>query len=218
MDLWDYVRNDAKAHVLMAFPLTKEQWDNWYLDSDKITKSCGLPIDHEFDELVGIGGWGFWANNPPALDCEVEITRRGWHGQTLRFTPSTVPADLNNLGLWWRRHVRVRYADFARKLDEAGHWGPVMSDQKDKSGYRASDEPLTDRSCVRCAYYRAYYRTQASDSPSRGHRCERPQFGVTRDYVVGEDIPNSKDAYEERRTDAPDTCGPEGKFWSQSGF
>lgn len=88
---------------------------------------------------------------------------------------------------------------------------------KRDTGYRDSDEPLADRSCVRCAHYR----TQASDAPRgpwRGHRCERPQFGVTRDHVVGADIPNSKDAYDERRTVDTDACGPEGKFWSQSGF
>lgn len=84
---------------------------------------------------------------------------------------------------------------------------------EDRSGYRDSAEPLTDRSCVRCAHYRV------GEADVRGHhRCERPQFGVTRDHVVGADIPNSRDAYEERRTGGPDACGPEGKFWSQSGF
>lgn len=93
-------------------------------------------------------------------------------------------------------------------------WAGRMTEQ-DKSGYRDSDEALTDRSCVRCAHYR----TQASDVPSRGHRCERPQFGVKHDYVIGADMPNSRDAYNERALVlGEDTCGPEGKFWSRSGF
>lgn len=89
-----------------------------------------------------------------------------------------------------------------------------------KSGYVASDEPLTDRACVRCAHYRV------GEADVRGqHLCERPQLGFTHDRVIGADIPNSRDAYVERRELDPsvgpvptDLCGPEGKFWSQSGF
>lgn len=88
-----------------------------------------------------------------------------------------------------------------------------MADREGKSSYRDSDEPLTDRSCVRCAHYRV------GESDVRGHhRCERPQFGFTHNYVIGADVPNSKDAYDERHLVGSDACGPEGTFWSQSGF
>jgi hypothetical protein len=88
-----------------------------------------------------------------------------------------------------------------------------MADPKDKSGYRESDEPLTDRACVRCAHYRV------GEADVRGqHLCERPQLGASVDRVIGASVPNSKDAYEERKANGPDACGPEGKFWSQSGF
>jgi hypothetical protein len=82
----------------------------------------------------------------------------------------------------------------------------------DKSGYHATTEPMTDRSCVRCAHYR-----HGEMDAAGTHRCERPQLGVTHDYVVGADVPNTRDAYAERRLDEG-ACGPEGKFWQQSGF
>lgn len=81
-----------------------------------------------------------------------------------------------------------------------------------KSGYRASGEPAADRSCVRCAHYRMGELDAAGT-----HRCERPQLGVTRDLVLGADVPVTKDAYEERQNRI-DSCGVEGKFWTQSGF
>lgn len=88
-----------------------------------------------------------------------------------------------------------------------------MDAQENKSGYATSAEPLTDRACVRCAHYRE------GEADVRGqHLCERPQLGVTHDRVVGADIPNTKSAYDERSTGGQDACGPEGKFWSQSGF
>lgn len=95
----------------------------------------------------------------------------------------------------------------------------MASDQADKSGYHASGEPMTDRACVRCAHYRV------GEADVRGqHLCERPQLGSTHDRVIGADIPNSRDAYQERANVAlglqvpDDRCGPDGKFWSQSGF
>jgi hypothetical protein len=88
--------------------------------------------------------------------------------------------------------------------------------EADKSGYRESGEPLTDRACARCAHYRA------GEADVRGqHLCERPQLGFTHDRVIGANIPNVRDAYRERAfgpLEADDPCGPEGKFWSQSGF
>jgi hypothetical protein len=91
---------------------------------------------------------------------------------------------------------------------------------EDKSGYADADEPLTDRSCDRCTHYRSPERIdEAQDyAPSIKHICERPQLGSHRDLVIGEDVPNSRDAYRERAGGAEDRCGPEGKFWSQSGF
>ena len=81
--------------------------------------------------------------------------------------------------------------------------------QDDKSGYAASGEVETDRSCVRCAHHRKQTEYQA-------HICERPQLGSTRDDVIGVHKPNRADCYDERRN--PLACGPEGKFWAQSGF
>lgn len=91
---------------------------------------------------------------------------------------------------------------------------------KDKSGYRDSDEPLTDRSCVRCAHYVGPDSTgvEVGFSAQFAHSCRRPQLGSTLDLVVGSEVPITKDAYAERATNLPDACGPEGKFWSQSGF
>lgn len=90
---------------------------------------------------------------------------------------------------------------------------------EDKSGYADSGEVETDRSCVRCAHY------QRKIEPTIRHVCARPQLGSKRDLVIGADVPNSRDAYRERVDnvalglgEADDRCGPEGKFWSQSGF
>jgi hypothetical protein len=92
-----------------------------------------------------------------------------------------------------------------------------MDQQADKSGYRESGEALTDRACVRCAHHTYEHHTDYV-STGFGHLCKRPQLGSTRDHVIGATIPNTKYAYEERAANEPDACGPEGKFWSQSGF
>lgn len=98
---------------------------------------------------------------------------------------------------------------------------PRMSEADANLGrkdYPVSNEPLTDRSCVRCAHYR-----RGEMDAAGMHLCERPQLGVTHDYVVGEDVPNKRDAYRERAYNiaqgfGEESCGPEGKFWTQSGF
>lgn len=99
-----------------------------------------------------------------------------------------------------------------------------MDQQADKSGYRESGEALTHRSCKRCAHHRR--REQLEFLPKTvEYRCERPQLGSTHDRVIGADIPNSRDCYNERQEPVhnvshiqADVCGPEGKFWAQSGF
>jgi hypothetical protein len=103
----------------------------------------------------------------------------------------------------------------------------ALHNRKDKSGYRDAVDPAVDRSCVRCAHYRH------GEMDAVGmHLCERPELGSTRDRVIGAEVPNTRDAYDERRDlgsyrpeDADvlvqaklDRCGPEGKFWTQSGF
>jgi hypothetical protein len=69
--------------------------------ADEVTRACGLAVDHGFDDLVGRGGWSFWQNVPPPPGVQVEITRRGWQGQTI-----AVPSDVGDIGyaggLWWR--------------------------------------------------------------------------------------------------------------------
>lgn len=83
---------------------------------------------------------------------------------------------------------------------------------EDESGYVDSDEPLTDRSCVRCAHHRT--NPEFGDGPIT-HLCQRPQFGSTRNRVIGVDVPNSRDAYRERADnvalglgEADDRCKP----------
>lgn len=73
--------------------------------------------------------------------------------------------------------------------------------------------PTIDRACVRCVHYR-----RGEMDATGTHLCERPQLGKTRDLVIGVDVPNTRDAHAERRNGGEGSCGPEGKFWQQSGF
>jgi hypothetical protein len=117
-----------------------------------------------------------------------------------------------------------RFGEYVRSLADKYAIGENMA-EKDKP-----DEPTTDylRSCVRCAHYR-----RGELDAAGTHLCERPQLGSRLDRVLGAEVPNTRDAYMERRniavlvekgvellTNEPDPgfCGAEGKFFQRSGF
>jgi hypothetical protein len=73
----------------------------------------------------------------------------------------------------------------------------------------AATDPAA-RACVKCEHHRY--------SEDEGHWCQRPQLGVTYDPVKGQDVPNTRDCYDQRSQSDDERCGPEGRFFEPSGF